>query len=807
MADTPYAPLRPAARPVDTYARPAGPPQRQAPDPSWGRNELASALSSLNQNLTKFIPAVTQKEHAEAEAQAKEILAGMTFEEAMAKQKAGELAIHDNPFVNQHLNIHYGQKFAEWRADELGRRFHGESTSGDSLNPNHFDHSQDAEKWARGQMVQDLEQLEGKDARNAYITQMEKWLPHLRAAQSKEKAEYTAGRAADAAFDNLYGIARDAITAAGEPGKVDPNAVHATMRKAYPQLTQLWSLQPPQLKAVMVKVADRLAEDGQFGLVDAIFNNDPDGFGPLNNKISVSAHGPKILEKAREKWLEKARSDNLDARVYFHDRANQGLMNEGELETWRKANPGLVTDQQAESWILHNRQVTRANQEEVQRAALKAQREAAFQQQETQLEEWLQKATDAGGLLFLQPAKKLNKSGEVVEESADSLRKRGITNYLTQVLPRQAQLNGWSPEQTFNERLRVISKNGVVDPEWQEVLSHGFSAANNPNITAETMPVALTGSYQLYKQLHAKAPQTLAQHVTDRDGMDFYETARVGEQYMGMGERDALLWAATVHRDPTQFNTETTRRRYDDLKTQLDTIKNQGAWDKVFGDKVENINVAAPDFERMAGMYVRIGMNTDTAIKLAAERLKGQYTNINGWLVETSDARTRSFPSMLKARDEAFAPTDFGTAFKSYLDDWAKKHGDISGSDIGVLQTAPGVFMLVGKKGARTGVPLIDFDNAKGLSYVVKFEDIFSSEVQRQLAERVKAGEQVQAENEARYMPWFTNDFVSIGPFKAGGFTPEETAIIEQNRQEQRQNGGLTRDQVDAAGRFGGRKH
>lgn len=821
-----YAPeLRPAVRVVDTYSRPNAGPQYQAPQVD-AKSELASALVGVNSTLTKFIPHVAKMEHDDAEKQAKEIMDGMTWEQAMQKQKDGQLLIHDNPYVNQHLNVHYGQKMAEWRQNDLTRRFYGDNTSGDDSAPNIYDRNQpnaSAEAWVRQQMMEDMKTLNGPDAKASYATAMDRWTPHLIAADQKEKSDITTAHAADATYDALYGKAKDAMLSGG--GKYDAATVHTAMRDLYPQLQKVYGLTPDKIDATMLRVAKTLSEEGQFGLVNEIFNGDRKGtdgnsVGALGRKADVGPEAVRLLDHAKEKFLEKSRAENMDARVYFHDRANQGLLNETEFAAWRKSNPSIFKDAEAEQFVLHNRQVYRANQEAVQSAAQKAQLEQAYQQQEIRIGEGLQRVGDQGGLLFLRPVQGLSKTGEKVSYEASALQKRAVDDFIDQKLPREtalwSQQNGVSPdspqaaEWTFNRRLSWMSKNGVADPQWSELLKGGATTANNPNLTAENMPPALTSGYGLFKQLDAKSPHTLGQLLPDRHTMDFYEAARIGEQKLGMGERDALLWAAQIQRGEAKQDPELFKLRYDDLKTQMDKAKTSGTFERLFGDSVVNVNTIAPDFERLSKLYVKLGLNSDDAMKTAAERLKGQYVNINGWLVDGTDGRIKAFPATLAASNPNVAPTDFQAAFKGYLEDWSSKSGgQYKTGDIGVFQASPGVFMLVGSKGLRKGQPLIDWDNSRGQSHLVTFEEIMKSEVDRQLGNRAKTDAKVQHDNETRYTPWFTNEYVSVGPFKASGFTEAEQALIEQRRQEQLRAlpSMAPSDVAQRAGQFGGRSH
>ena len=796
-----YAPeLRPAARVVDTYVRPNAGPQYQAPDLNAGKSELAAALVGVNSTLTKFMPHVAKMRDDDAEKTAKEIMDGMTWDEAMQKQKEGKLLIHENPYVNQHLNIHYGQKLAEWRQNDLTQRFYGENTSADPNAPNVFDRndpSMTAEKWVRAQMQDDLKSLQGQDARLAYGSVMDRWMPHLIAADTKEKADLTAAHAADAAYDNLYGLAKDSLQAGG--GKVDASAVHTRMRDAYPQLQKVWSLTPDKLDGVMLRVAKALAEEGQLGLVNEILNGERKGANgeaipALSRKADVGPEAVRLLDHAQDRHLELARSGNWDARVRFHDLANQGLLNETEFTAWRKANPNIFKDNEAEQFVLHSRQVARSNQEQAQAAMQKAAIEQAYQQQELHLDAGLQQIGDRGGLLMVRPFHGRTKSGEELTHSPDSMRSRAVDMFIDQRLPREtenwARQNNVDPaspqaaEWAFNRRLEWMSKNGVADPQWQEILKGGATTANNPNITAENMPPALTAGYQLFKQLDAKSPHTLGQHLPDRHTQDFYEAARIGEQRLGMGERDALLWAAQIQRGEAKQDPELYKLRFDDLKTQMDKARYSGTLDRMFGDSVVNSNVIAPDFERLSKLYVKLGLNSDDAMKTAAERLKDQFVNVNGWLVNGTDGRIKAFPSAVQAADPNAQPVDFQTAFKGYLEDWAgKSDGKFKAGDIGVWETNPGVYLLVGKSGLRKGQPLIDSDAAPGSQPpLVRLEDILASAVQRQASSRSKVDEKVQKAQAGDPLFRLTyGDLNGDGP-NSTGLIPKDFVLFEIGR-------------------------
>ncbi len=80
-------------------------------------------------------------------------------------------------------------------------------------------------------------------------------------------------------------------------------------------------------------------------------------------------------------------------------------------------------------------------------------------------------------------------------------------------------------------------------------------------------------------------------------------------------------------------------------------------------------------------------------------------------------------------------------------------------------------------------------------------------EGQRQLTKRAETMTKTEKAQADQCIPWFTNELLSVGPFKASGFTPEETAIIDQRRKEPLEKNGLTSEQVEASGKFGGKRH
>jgi len=808
--------LTPAARPVDTYVRPAAPSVGPAPQDGQDLMALAQSLSSIVPSLGRYAGVLDKEARNDAAKEAQTQMASMTFEEADQKMREGKLLISENPYVNEHLSIHFGQMLAERRYNDLIQRQAGVSTSQDPSQPNFFDREkgQDVETWAKGEMSQDLQRLQGNEAKAAYASVMEKGLGHLRSMETQRNVQVTEAHAETAAFDTLYRTAKGAISQGG--GKYNADALAVDMQAQYPALKKVYGLDDDKLDGAMLRVIPTLAKEGHFGLVEALFRG--------NDRLvaRAGAEAPQLLEEAKSGWLKKARADNITSRVYWHDQANQGLINEAEFAAWRKANPSIVADHEAEAYILHGRQVARANQEAVATAAEKAAKEAAYQQQEQRIDEGLQQVMDRGGLPFLRPVKTLTKTGEPSEYGDSALRERAVANFLDDILPRRtalwAQQNGVAPdspqakEWAFNHRLSVISGNGVKDPQWEQLLHTGVAVANNPNLTAQNIPPALTSGYGLYKQLVAKAPHTLGQLLPDRDATELYEAARVGEQRLGMGERDALVWASNIQRGTAKGDPDVLRLRIDDLKTNLDKVRDQGLWSRMFGPAVVNANVAADDFERLSKLYVKLGLTSNDAMKTAADRLKGQYVNINGWLINAADGRIKTFGQNLAASNPNVTPTSFEDAFKGYIENWvtqgAAKARDLGAGDVGVVEVNPGVYMLVGSKGLTKGQPLIDFDNPHDQSYFVTLDQLMRHEGQRQLTKRAETMAKTEKAQAEKYDPWWVGENSYVGPFNITGFSPEETKTIDQRAGEirQRQAEARKRPEEDAA-RFGGRKH
>lgn len=655
--------INPAARPVDTYSRPARPADPVRPLQTNPLTQLADALKGISPVLRQYAESAHQEKLEDSEREAEERLAGLTYEEAKALREKGELALHDDPFYQQAINKFYGRKLGAHVRQDMVRRFNGENTSGDPLKPNHFNRSkEDLEKWMATETGTLLESLQGDDAREAFLKEMGSTVNQLRNLELNKRAGDAQTASAQVAYEGFSELLASGL----EMGK-DPSQIVSELHGTYGDMTEALGLDQRQLDKVATQAAAVLAERGEHDLVKAILTTDRGQGGSIADQKDLAGTSLKLLDAARKKWLENTREEQFNSLVYFGDQAAQGLLDEDQLAAYRSENPDVVSNAQARSWVEQSRASLRAAQKALAKDSAKAAKEQAYADQMRNLDDILSEMAGDGTLHTLRPITIIKENGDEKVLDADALRVRAVENYLTQESPRLAQMNEETAEQTWQRELKWFSNNGEAHPVMEASLERGFATVNLPSLTGEELPPALMDGVGTYMRLHAVAPTYLTTLVKDPAATDFYESVRVSMQFLGLNQEQAMLTALHLARDPEKFQSRANGIKFEQLSSRVRDIERNDVTLGLFGEPVSNVGIVANDLERLAKVYVANGMGVEPALDLAKDKIMETHTMVNGALVPINDRRLEPTAFANQLTTLGMEPRPFEDIVEDYL--------------------------------------------------------------------------------------------------------------------------------------------
>lgn len=335
----------------------------------------------------------------------------------------------------------------------------------------------------------------------------------------------------------------------------------------------------------------------------------------------------------------------------------------------------------------------------------------------------------------------------------------GLTRYAAEREERNE-----TPDQTFNREIEWLSRNGLTNPEWKRLLNVAVASVSPATTSGTELPHNLTAGIEIYRQLHAKNPHFLREHLSDAASIDFFETVRVGVEHMGLDQTQAVLDAVRITTEGDEVS-PTLKARIADVRQTLDDMQGSQKWALgAFGADIENIGMVAGDLEKMASLYIRRGMETEDALSLAAERIMNDHIVVKGRLLPASDRRMRSYGSTLRQTHDAMEeaepdrtwlgvePRPFGDVLGDYVQQAVEPRypDDVDPDDVVLLPhgNAQGVFIVVDRVSNTVLMP--EWDEASGvppIAPIITLDDITRWGVERQQTERLN----IRDDNVARH--------------------------------------------------------
>lgn len=749
--------LRPTAAPVDMYARPERPPIDNR------LTDLAEALGSLNPALQRFAATSKDRDDELMPARIAQRYTGRSFDEQQALMK-------DDPDMKSVMGqrliaSHAGRAAAEQAAQAAIQEYE-----------NGFDKQNgDVDQFLNDYQRRVIE----ANPNNPFFAQefgtvFTPIAGKLREQQLTYKVKQTEERVQDTVHGSWLGTVRAGITQGN-----DPAAIANALRSSYDANKNLLFVDYADQDKAMVGVIQTLTQNMErepanakqyLEVIKELATGERTGsdgtkLGPLLDSSSLGPDTARLLAGADQAYGKIRDRDTTYTKQDFWMQADNGNLDQDKLkEFWDNAdNKGAMTEGERRSLIQQDFNAKQAKAQQLLKADAKAQAERA---QKTILDSALN-AGDQRGLPWLKPETYLDENGQERTITVEQQKDAAVNSFIE----REERWVNTAPgkpdekaEASLNRTVAWLSENGAKHPQWEATMKAGGIALNTV-MAGGKIPENAKKGFELYRQLVTKAPQ-LAHSMTDDGSRTQYEVARILVDSGTRSEDEALTMAVEYNRDPSKFDSATSRQRYDQVQEALSDF--EGGWFSGFGS-INNPETVSWEMQKLADVYIKAGgLSVEKALDEAQKATQRNYTNVNGWAVRTGDRSV---------------PPDFSSLATDFVKKWSLQNGEqygVEASDLTIrpMPNSSNQWMVVD----GTGLPL-----ELGRNSILTTSDLFEMKEFRREQEAAR----IEQQNADRYKPVVVLPSIglTIGRPKWSGYSKAEEREIHDEADRARMRG------------------
>ena len=613
---------------------------------------LAQSLVSIAPTLQSYVKEFEEDYRVDEENRAADTIQGMTFEDAQAMVKSGQMRDTESPWYQAAFEKQFGMVYAGRRKRELV----------DAYNNNFDKHNGDLDQFIAEFAGEDLDKFGGsKFIMSGYRDGMKGVLPTLR----DQHAEWQSGWTRERVTEGFGSIVYDAVSDAVENGG-DLNEVLGLLKGDH---RESFGMTFKEMDGHIFSTAERFAAEGNVEAVEAILGTDmvgPDGtiIGSYLNRPQFATKAAEMLETAKAKRGETQREENTSTVVSVRSSAANGTLDKALLDTLTEK--GQFTSSERENLLVQNE---RAIQENTARAQTQQFEDAV-----------LTSAINAlhGG------------SGHQIVDQTVTL-----PNGTTKTFTREKLLEGAATKlienMTANNTpipvmVQELARWGVDHqvPQWEALLSNAHTSLTTAITTPDkdgkvVIPDNVKAGYALYKAMGAAA-HTRSRHINDPEAEKVWETAELLEM-VGYEAEDALTRAAS----PASHQAAANSFGREEFTALADSIK-----PGLFGEEIANGAEVLSTTERLAKFFISRGVPKKKAVEAAIKNFEDSHTVINGTAIDTRNVHL---------------PANFEDASLVTLQEFAETYGeDID--DITLKPEAPGSSNWIVVYKANTAMPV-----------------------------------------------------------------------------------------------------
>ena len=508
--------LNPTAAPVNTYVQPG---QGNAQD-------FLRALGQLNPVLDQFASHLAEKDRVQQEAAAERKIGGMTYEEAKAAVKSGQLPEFSNPWFRAAFEKQHGIRMA----NEVRRKAEADLATDDITNV-------DPETFVASYVQEANQEIDASGSQflaSGFASALDGVTDKVRNAVNSARIKRTVEVRDANAYENILGIV-ERFTATGPDGQPivnDPKALITSVRlEMQGNRDTLGMSYADQDKAIARAIQTLAQRPGMEDAIRQLGSLDRDG------GISVATKmGPQyetILQQAQAS-TERAQNDAIQPQIAdWTIRADSGdptQFNEKDFDAFVAANPTLLTGSFTAGIKLRFKNAQEQNAARASAALAATAKERAI----TAATPGLINLARTGSIAEIAADQTLEVNGKTITLTKDELREVGLRSAAEQIVA-EGTAQKLSPERIRANVVALYGKNGEVDPTAKSRILAAVQASVVPGDVSETLLQYLPE----IRLLASESPEMLYQIVPDDRSRQFLEAIDVGLD-TGLSDREAI---------------------------------------------------------------------------------------------------------------------------------------------------------------------------------------------------------------------------------------------------------------------------
>lgn len=607
--------LQPTSSPTQSFVQP------RSADSAGGVAGFFKALAPLSSTLDQYANRLAADERETNEAAAERKIGGMTFDEARAAVKAGDMQEFSNPWFRAAFEKSYGIR----AGNEVRRQAEEEMATADFT-------TEDPEAYVSGKMRAAAEELpQGKFAQSGFVQATNGLVDKVRDKVNEDRTAKTVEERTNVVTHNTQSAVDQAIEA-----KVTPDQLLKLVRDQYQPNRDLLGVSYKTQDTILAGVIKTLAQrPGTKAYIEALGRLDRDGVS-IRDKL-----GPTF-----ETALDNANAETTRDQVEADAR---------DVSDWtlrsRTGDPSQFDEKTFNAWV--DQQPTREhlrapllqafrNEQEQQRREAEAKKEREDRRRLAQMDA---QAKDAKLAELTPGLADLARTGHVAEIAADrelakpsgegtftltakELKETALRAAATQIETEGAQQR-LPPEVVRDNVVRMYGSNGEVDPLVQSRVSAFLNATVNPGDIPQT---SLDYLPELTRTMKVAPHMVERVASSDKDRL-FLNTMETGMDY-GLAPQEAIRNAVFRRDNADKLSPMPGKDRAALTQKAIKDLSGQGGFWSSGNNTVQNTAMVQNLVEDRLAYYYATGASGEDLKKRVVESVGRTHTYLNGHLID-----------------------------------------------------------------------------------------------------------------------------------------------------------------------------
>jgi len=495
---------------------------------------------------------------------------------------------------------------------------------------------EDYRTFVTRKLAEEQAKLPTKEAQAAFGDTAGAWVD-----QAYTKYQNTVTATAEMNRDNLIFTDYSGLIERGKLDKKSPDQIWKDIVTASNENRLFLNLPGANQNAILLSLADKVAESGDVDMANAILNGARGADGKTPSLSTIPDLLPKvesIRQKAEAKYREGAISQTISAQSELDGMIRSGATDE-DFKAWSvKHNDILTPDQVVQGYkaLREGRDKLRMNNQ------WGADGVAQRQQIDAQIDQALLRGE--GWNKF--PTVEVNSDktyGSTVQIDVDKRVDERVNERVSNLY------NSLPPEQADVETAKFLAANNRTSQAWESVFSAVTPSAIQTAAAEGKVSPQLVRAVELYGRVNGSFGGIVGAHIKGKDTKEFLDGVDFLITNMNRTPEEAIAIAAR-----NTFSADAPARKAMVASEVAAALKGNGylaGYDMASAAKIKGI---------AESLSMTAGIRGDKALRKAQEIFKQNNTEVLGTWVPSNDKRI---------------PPNLGEIMSSYAEDWVTTHG------------------------------------------------------------------------------------------------------------------------------------